>query len=63
MRAFRLAVWPSLPDVDLTNVERGVIRALCPPLNLTEVRTHWKPLIDGGRRRLGAEARAWDPGD
>jgi hypothetical protein len=57
----RLAVWASPPGTNLGRSETLVLAKLVPPLNLSKVRSPWKPQVDTGRRALAAEARAWTP--
>lgn len=54
-----LAVWVKPEDVRLREVERAVLRAWQPPLNLTDVEQPWRLLKDA-RRAMAAEARSWN---
>lgn len=53
-----LAVWPDDGLVELSAIERAVLRAWQPPLNLKDVETPWTARVRDARRRMAAEARA-----
>ena len=61
----RLALWPSPPGAVLGDVETEVLLDLQPPLNLSKVRTPWRPAISAARKRLAEQAatRSPDPDD
>lgn len=57
----RVAAWSSPPDVHLGDLETALLQSLEPALNIDKVRTPWRTLVQAGRARLAAEARAWRP--
>lgn len=54
-----LAVWPKPVGVELLDVERALLSAWQPPLNLKDVVTPWSDQLSAARRIMAAEARAW----
>lgn len=59
----RLAVWPR-PDRSggaLLAIERHLLAALRPPLNLKDVSTPWSSRLSAARSVMADEARAWRP--
>jgi hypothetical protein len=54
-----LAVWPKPVGVDLICVERKLLTAWEPPLNLKDVRTPWTDRLSQARKVMADEARAW----
>jgi hypothetical protein len=55
----RLAVWQRPTDVVLIDVERSLLAAWQPPLNLKDVHTPWSGQLSAARKVMAAEARAW----
>ena len=60
-RELRIAVWQSPDGTSLGEVEREVVRALNPPLNLTYARSDLAAEVRRARRAMVAEARRWAP--
>jgi hypothetical protein len=58
-RNIRLSVWPSPDGVVLTDLERQVLAALKPPLNLKDAVTPWSNFVAARRRVLAKEAASW----
>ena len=56
-----LSVWPNTPNVVLADLETRILLILEPPLNLSKVRTRWKPQVSQARAVLADQARAWQP--
>lgn len=54
-----LAVWPNDGSWELSTIERAVLRAWQPPLNLKDVVSPWSARIREARRRMAAEARTY----
>lgn len=54
----RLAVWPSVTAVQLVEVERALLLAWQPPLNLKDVHTPWSGNLSAARKAMAAQARA-----
>lgn len=54
-----LATWAPASPVDLGAMETLVLERLVPPLNLSKVRTPWKPQVSAARKVMAAQARAW----
>jgi hypothetical protein len=55
----QLAVWIKPDGGHLESVERRVLSALIPPLNLKDVTTPWQPQVKAARATMAAEARRW----
>ena len=54
-----LAVWPKPDGVVLLDVERKLLTAWEPPLNLKDVHTPWSGQLLQARRKKADNARAW----
>jgi hypothetical protein len=54
-----LAVWACPPALGLATVERSIMRALRPPLNLTGVDQPWKKEVKKARKTLTSESKQW----
>jgi hypothetical protein len=54
-----LAVWRKVPGIELVDVERALIDAWQPPLNLQSVNTPWSARLSAARKVMAAEARGW----
>ncbi len=50
-------------DVQLVPIERAIVRAWLPPLNLTYVITPWTARVKAARQVMADHARSWAPGD
>jgi hypothetical protein len=57
-----LAVWPKPVGVELIDVERELLRAWEPPLNLKDVHTPWSGPLSDARKAMADEARIWARG-
>lgn len=55
----RLSAWTPPETVVLGLIEREILAALLPPLNIKDVSTPWTALVSGGRARMAAQAREW----
>jgi hypothetical protein len=53
-----LSVWLSNGHWELRQVERDVLIAIEPPLNLTHVHTHWTTHVKAARRVMADQARS-----
>jgi hypothetical protein len=60
----RLATWgkPSDCEFSLGEIERALLAALEPPLNLQGVSTAWTSQLKAARAVMTEEARSWRPG-
>jgi hypothetical protein len=54
-----LAVWPKHAGVVLVDVERALLSAWQPPLNLKDVETRWSSQLCAARRAMANDARVW----
>jgi hypothetical protein len=56
-----LACWakPDGCNEPLSVIEHGIFTRFRPPLNLANVATPWKPVVNAARRAMAAEARNW----
>ena len=54
-----LAVWTKQPGVALADVERAMLAAWKPPLNLKDVTTPWRGQVSTARKLMVADARRW----
>ena len=54
-----MADWPSDGGRPLRDIERDVVAALGPPLNLTHCRTRWTAMVKGKRAECAQLAEQW----
>ncbi|WP_426571318.1 GIY-YIG nuclease family protein [Aquihabitans sp. McL0605] len=56
-----LATWVPPTDTVLADVETAVLQVLLPPLNLSKVRTPWRPVVSAARKQQATAASLWVP--
>jgi hypothetical protein len=57
----RIAIWRAPLGTQLEEVEREVVRAFNPPLNLTFARSDLATIVRQARKEMAVQARQWAP--